>query len=604
MAGPGSIPGIVERAVFWNDLQLMKVLQVSPFLLRALAMIFGSGFIGLASARAGEILVKQDAGDSKAPNQVTTLSEAIARTRVTGVDKVIRLSGPQVHEIDFPIVLDGRDSGLVLKAEPGAVLSGGVRVQDWKVGPDGVWTAACPVEGRPRELIIHGRRAKRARFPDEGWLRIEQSLPDRRSGFVWQSGDLPQGLQPDGDLELVFLHDWSISRIPVETLDPASRILKTSHPIGSAAPHYAIDHFEKQPRYALEGSVQLMDQPGEWAWSRGTIHYRPKPGEEPSNTVGIVPRLSSLLQVGPGEDGTSPKDIRFEGVTFSHARWDLPVEGYVSGQATMHDWRDGTGRGGRTFMPAAVRVQGSTGVVFEGCTFSHLGGSGLWLGEATRDTRVVQCDFQDISGNGINIGEQGTDRVAGGIAVLNSRLRECGVQFHGAVGIWIGMAEHCRVEGCEISQLPYTGISVGWRWNPTPSPCQGHQVIGNHIHHVMQVLSDGGGIYTLGRQPGTVLARNRIHDVPLNAGRAQSNGIFMDEGTTDLVVADNIIHGIAKSPIRFHKAGHNVIRRNLLGLSPEVPAFTFNNTDSKQIEFVENREVDENEPESRKLFQP
>ena len=71
----------------------------------------------------------------------------------------------------------------------------------------------------------------------------------------------------------------------------------------------------------------------------------------------------------------------------------------------------------------------------------------------------------------------------------------------------------------------------------------------------MQTLSDGSGIYTLGRQPGTVLAENVIHDIPPNAGRAQSNGIFMDEGSTDIRVEDNTIYHIARSPIRFNMAG-------------------------------------------------
>jgi hypothetical protein len=38
----------------------------------------------------------------------------------------------------------------------------------------------------------------------------------------------------------------------------------------------------------------------------------------------------------------------------------------------------------------------------------------------------------------------------------------------------------------------------------------------------MQILSDGGGIYTLGRQPGTTLSNNHIHHIPLNAGKLKA----------------------------------------------------------------------------------
>jgi hypothetical protein len=34
----------------------------------------------------------------------------------------------------------------------------------------------------------------------------------------------------------------------------------------------------------------------------------------------------------------------------------------------------------------------------------------------------------------------------------------------------------------------------------------------NHIHNVILERNDGGGIYTLGNMPGTVIRGNLIHD--------------------------------------------------------------------------------------------
>ncbi len=533
-----------------------------------------------------------DANSGAVDKPVRSLGKAIEIARSQKSIREIRLAKDTVARLAAPIRLDARDSGLHISCEGGkASLSGGELVVGWKAGSDGVWRASCPVEGSPRELFVNGRRALRARFPNEGWLRIERTLPDRRSGFTFGQGDLPESIIAGNGLELVFLHDWSISRIAVASIDRQAHTLRTTAPIGCAAAHYAIDHFEKQPRYLLEGGSALLDAPGEWAWSDGEILYLPRPGESLSNAVAVVPRLRQLLEISPGDDGQAPKNIRFEGIRFEHCRFDIPRDGYASGQATMHEWRDGSGRGGRPFVPAAVRVSGAADVKFSRCSFSRLGGSGVWLGEGARDCLIENCELVDISGNGINIGESGTQNVASGISVKKSSVNNCGRQFFGSVGVWIGMAEGCTIERCEIRDLPYTGVSVGWRWNPTPSPCRQHRIVDNHIHHVMQVLSDGGGIYTLGRQPGTVLSGNHIHDVPLNAGRAQSNGIFMDEGTTDLLVEGNTIHAIAKSPIRFHKAGENTIRGNTLGIGPAAKAFTFNSTDSKVIRFENNREL-------------
>ena len=125
-------------------------------------------------------------------------------------------------------------------------------------------------------------------------------------------------------------------------------------------------------------------------------------------------------------------------------------------------------------------------------------------------------------------------------------------------------------------------------WKPTPTPCKENTVENNHIHHVMQVLSDGGGIYTLGRQPGTVLRGNVIHDVPINLGRAESNGMFLDEGTTDMVIEKNVIYNIDRSPLRFHKATVNLVRDNVLVVGKGVPPVRYNATDPKNIELRDN----------------
>ena len=66
----------------------------------------------------------------------------------------------------------------------------------------------------------------------------------------------------------------------------------------------------------------------------------------------------------------------------------------------------------------------------------------------------------------------------------------------------------------------------------------------------------------LGLQPGSQLINNNIHDVKINAGRAESNGMFLDEGTTNVLVANNLIYNIAKSPLRFHKATTNLVKGN------------------------------------------
>jgi len=150
----------------------------------------------------------------------------------------------------------------------------------------------------------------------------------------------------------------------------------------------------------------------------------------------------------------------------------------------------------------------------------------LWFSTGCKNCTLENSDFIDISGNGIMIGE-GRDRIVNGepwwksapeqVALSNKiencKVTECGAQFYGAVGIWCGLTAETVISKNEIFNLPYSGVSVGWMWSPEPTPCRKNTIDGNHIHHIMNILSDGGGIYMLGLQPGSVIRNNQMHNV-------------------------------------------------------------------------------------------
>jgi len=512
-------------------------------------------------------------------------------------DLAIRLRGG-VYRLAEPLVLGPEDSGtgahaVVWSAAPGEkpVISGGRPVTGWKKAEGGLWTAE--VAGTFRQLFVGGERRPRARAPDEGYFRIVKAGADDRTRFTFAPGNIRPWKRLN-DVEVVFLHDWSISRIAIDSVNEAENVVTFRHPIGCDAKHYRISGFEKTPRYFVENALELLDRPGEWYLDRGAgrLYYRPLPGEDPERLEAVVPLAKGLLEVR-GEAGRPVRNVRFSGISFEHAEWPTPEMGYAEGQASVYELRrEGQKPAGRTPVPAAVRFEHAVSCALEGCRFAHLGGSGLWLAAGCHRNRISGCEVADVAANGVMIGEgyaatrkdpsgkmageADPELVAKGNVLTNSLVHRCGALYFGAVGVWLGITDGTVVSRNEIRDHPYTGVSLGWIWNPTPSPARENRVEGNHIHRCMQILSDGGGIYTLGRQPGTVLGRNLIHDIPVNAGRAESNGIFMDEGSTDILVEGNVIHGIGRAPIRFHKAGQNTIRRNVLVPPPGREPFTFN----------------------------
>jgi hypothetical protein len=544
-------------------------------------------------------------GDGSAGKPFISLQAAMDALPAAPSEALVLKMAPGTYRIGEALQISPAHlRGRPLRIEGGgkAVISGGRRLTEWTI-ENGRWNhrlegvAVC-------ELFVNGKRAARSRFPKAGWARVAEALPDKRSGFTAQD-DLP----PAKSAELLFLHDWSISRIPVASIE--GRLLKTSGPIGFPAAHFVIDHYEKHPRFCLEDDVSFLTEPGTWCNqpTSQTLTYLPRPGETLENTVFEIPIATQVLRVS-GSKGEPLRDLRFDGIAFEHCRFDLPPSGYAEGQATKHVPRDaapgnGDPHGQWKFVPWAITVEHAENVVFHQCRIRSMGGGGILLGTDTRSCVVQHGHIADISGNGIGIGEGGERRgpdgrswqqaapeeAATGNRVEHCLVEHCGQQFHGAVGIWVGLAKDSRIVRNEVRHHPYTGISVGWMWNPNPSPCGGNIVEGNHIHHVMQLLSDGGGIYTLGRQPGTRLRDNLIHDVPLNSGRAESNGMFLDEGSSEFLIENNLIYGTDRSPLRFHKARKITVRGNHWTLPEGTPPLRFNATDPAVVDAADNTAI-------------
>jgi hypothetical protein len=202
---------------------------------------------------------------------------------------------------------------------------------------------------------------------------------------------------------------------------------------------------------------------------------------------------------------------------------------------------------------------------------------------------------QDRTVNGKPWWQSAPEQVALGNSIENCIVTEAGKQFFGAVGIWCGLTAETAIKNNEIFDLPYSGISIGWMWSPVPTPCRENVIDGNHIHNILNILSDGGGIYMLGLQPGSKILSNHIHDVKVNAGRAESNGMFLDEGTTNVIVADNLIYNIAKSPLRFHRATTNLVKNNYLFCAGGNPPIRYNATKEEDIQKVDNKVFNEGE---------
>ncbi|MFS6557751.1 right-handed parallel beta-helix repeat-containing protein, partial [Parabacteroides distasonis] len=126
--------------------------------------------------------------------------------------------------------------------------------------------------------------------------------------------------------------------------------------------------------------------------------------------------------------------------------------------------------------------------------------------------KIEYCRIQDVGGNGIVAGTFGdyaheahlpydpADRreVCRGLTISNNAITDVTNEDWGCVGIAAGYVRDILISHNEISEVSYTGISMGWGWNQQPCAMANNKVLNNLIHHYARHMYDTAGIYTLG----------------------------------------------------------------------------------------------------------
>jgi parallel beta-helix repeat protein len=219
-------------------------------------------------------------------------------------------------------------------------------------------------------------------------------------------------------------------------------------------------------------------------------------------------------------------------------------------------------------IPAAIHLQNAENVRFVHNTFRNLGGAGVTLWAGVNDTVVDGNTFQDIAAGGISIAmdlmkKPSEPQICRRNLITNNFITRVGRDYHSSVGVFAGYTQRLVIEHNELTDLPYTGISVGWGWTTENTALKNNLIRRNRIHHVMTQLSDGGGIYTLSKQPGTNIIENHIFHIIRSpwAGEFSIAGIYLDAGSSLITVEDNVLENVPLG-IFLNEAQNNTIINN------------------------------------------
>ena len=559
---------------------------------------------------AGEIWISpkgSDFNDGTRQSPKATLTSALRQAREWRRTEDNRIQGGitiymegGTYAFHEPVFIRPEDSGTkesptIIRSvgDEKVVLSGGICINGWKKQGK-VWVADVPVfNGRPldfRQLWVNGKKAVRARDVEDFEKMNRICSVDEKNEILYVPAvSIRRLIDNKGNLkakyaEMVLHQMWCVANLRIRSVEvqgdsaairfhqPESRI-QFEHPW----PRPMVTTDGHNSAFYLTNARELQDVPGEWYHDIDArkVYYYPREGEKMQEAEVIVPAVETLVRV----EGTLDRPvchIRFEKITFSYTTWMRPSEkGHVPLQAGMYltdGYRidpkmqrnylnhplDNQGWLGRP--AAAVCVVAARQIDFERCRFEHLGSTGLDYEEAVQGGVVRGCLFRDIAGNGLLVGSfspaahethlpyNPADRreVCTQQQINNCYFTEIGNEDWGCLAIAAGYVGDVNIEHNEISEVPYSGISLGWGWTQTVNCMRNNRVHANLIHHYAKHMYDVAGIYTLGSQPKSYVTENCVHSIYKPGYVHDPNHwfyLYTDEGSSFITVRDNWTEG-------------------------------------------------------------
>ncbi len=468
------------------------------------------------------------------------------------------------------------DQQIIYTNYPGEtpVISGGALVTGWTQSAGNTWTT--PIDPAAyqyfEQLYVNGTRRLRPTTTPTGYLyNAGPVLVDTKtaacsvaSGAQWECFDRFQFTGTDmspswrnlTDIVVDDFENWTVAKLHVASVDAAAHIAYlTGTTTQSATFGFLLGH-----RYLVENVPDALNQPGEFYLDRSVtpwlLTYLPTSADgSPATSEVIAPQLEQLVTA------QDLAYVTFRGLTFAHTSWTVPATGHRGSQA-------------EPLVSAALSFDAASNVTIDGCIIAHTGGWGVELETTSAGNAVINSELTDLGAGGVRIGQVDhagdsdatvphDNLVQNTIVTGTGRVNPDG----GGVAIWLGAAYHNTVTHNEIADSYGGGIGVNVPVGSGAIPSHDNTVSFNLVHNINEgTMRDGGAIYlAVGNATGNQVLNNVVHDVSSDttAGSYGGWGIYLDNGSSNILVSNNLVYRVGAAPGYNHDGVANLWDNNI-----------------------------------------
>ncbi len=295
-------------------------------------------------------------------------------------------------------------------------------------------------------------------------------------------------------------------------------------------------------------------------WTRGLLYVIPR-GDMASHRVSYA-TLETLFEIH------GMRNFTLSGITLTGTTSKFVCDnGYLAALFNCE-------RYARHLPHAALLASDAVRLTVEDCTFRNIGANGVMLRRKTSGAYVKSCRFENVSMSAVYVGSYDNgyapvpdprtcsdelrrkfrDHMSYDVRVENSYFEHIGYDYPNSNAVHFYLADGVRIRHNTMVGIAFSAISSGLGWLAYFVPgefvnVRDVEISYNRIHNYMDVLRDGGAIYTIGANgvTGYNARFNSIHHNYVSLTRCKDSyrrGIYLDGSTTGWDVYDNIVENV------------------------------------------------------------